>query len=77
MLTSFFVDFDYLKKKLMFESMWRDEYLLHCNVRYIIKTHISFSCYSTDSGGGGTLFVAAITVCDKMNTPDLARCRSM
>ena len=28
--------------KIMFQLMWRDVYLLHCNMQYIIVTGIEF-----------------------------------
>ena len=34
------VDFAYVVRKNMFESMWRCEYLLHCEVLFIIRTGI-------------------------------------
>ena len=33
-----------VKYKIMFQRMWRDDYLLHCNMQYIIITGIEFPC---------------------------------
>ena len=30
--------------KIMFQRMCRDDYLLHCNMQYIIVTRIEFPC---------------------------------
>ena len=32
------------KYKIMFQRMWKDDYLLHCNMQYIIVTGIEFPC---------------------------------
>ena len=42
-LVYFVVYFDYFLIKIMFERMWRDDYLLECSVWYIIKTDIKLS----------------------------------
>ena len=37
-------DFFFCVIKIMFQRMWRDDYLLHCNMQYIIVTGIEFPC---------------------------------
>ena len=42
-LVCFVVYFDYLLIQIMFQRMWRDEYLFYCSVSYIIRTDIELS----------------------------------
>ena len=41
-IVCFVVHFYYFRLKIIFDRMWRDDYLHYCSVKYIIRKDISF-----------------------------------
>ena len=44
----------------MFQRMWRDDYLLYCNIQYIIVTGIEFPCVHSHNKTAATYVYATL-----------------